>query len=156
MHCNITQATTVKDWVLRHTTPLTHINFFLLVCVVGGCLVRAPKWPPPLIMPAVSPLPAESFLFHSFPWPFSSLWDDYSLTAWQPTIGRDNSSSSIVPIINHFHHYGYNLTATTSGRCRLAFGRWGRLVGFLYYCTERLAFGCISNLCGRAWQFSFL
>ena len=27
---NITQATTVKDWVwvLRHTTPPTHINFF--------------------------------------------------------------------------------------------------------------------------------
>ena len=34
MHCNITQATTVKDWVrvLRHTTPpLTHINFFSIV-----------------------------------------------------------------------------------------------------------------------------
>jgi hypothetical protein len=35
----------IKDWVLvlRHTTPLTHTNFFLIVCVVGGCLVRAPK-----------------------------------------------------------------------------------------------------------------
>jgi hypothetical protein len=46
MHCNITQATTVKDWawVLRHTTPLTHTNFFL---IVRGCLVRAPKQPPP-------------------------------------------------------------------------------------------------------------
>jgi len=35
MHCNITQATTVKDWVraLRHKTPLTHIDFFLIVCV---------------------------------------------------------------------------------------------------------------------------
>jgi hypothetical protein len=32
MHCNITQATTVKDWVwmLRHTTPLTHTHFFKL------------------------------------------------------------------------------------------------------------------------------
>jgi hypothetical protein len=38
MHCNITQATTVKDWVLRHTTPLTHINFCLIICAVGGCL----------------------------------------------------------------------------------------------------------------------
>jgi len=37
MHCNITQATTVKDWVwvLQHTTPLTHINFFLNICAVG-------------------------------------------------------------------------------------------------------------------------
>ena len=45
MHCNITQATTVKDWVrvLRHTTPLTHINFLVIVCAVGGCLVWAPK-----------------------------------------------------------------------------------------------------------------
>jgi len=36
----VTQATTVKDWVwvLRHTTPLTHIKFFLIVC-----LMRAPK-----------------------------------------------------------------------------------------------------------------
>jgi hypothetical protein len=34
-----------QDWVqvLRHTTPLTHINFFSIVCTVGGCLVRAPK-----------------------------------------------------------------------------------------------------------------
>ena len=31
MHCNITQATTVKDWVLWQTTPLTHTNFFLIV-----------------------------------------------------------------------------------------------------------------------------
>ena len=23
--------------------PLTHTNFFLIVCAVGGCLVRAPK-----------------------------------------------------------------------------------------------------------------
>ena len=40
MHCNITQATIVKDWVrvLRHTTPLTHIRFFLIVCAVGGLL----------------------------------------------------------------------------------------------------------------------
>jgi len=30
-------------WVLRHTTPLTHINVFLIVCTVGVCLVRAPK-----------------------------------------------------------------------------------------------------------------
>ena len=30
VHCNIRQATTVKVWVwvLRHTTSLTHINFF--------------------------------------------------------------------------------------------------------------------------------
>ena len=44
MHCNITQATkvTVWVWVLRHTTPLTHINFLLVVCAVGGCLERAP------------------------------------------------------------------------------------------------------------------
>jgi hypothetical protein len=34
----------------------------------------------------------------------------------------------------------------------IAFGRWGRLVGLLYSCTERHAFGCISNLCGRAWH----
>jgi len=29
---------TVKDWVwvLRHTTPLTHISFFLTVCASGG------------------------------------------------------------------------------------------------------------------------
>jgi hypothetical protein len=27
----------------RHTTPLTHTNFFLTVCEVGGCLVRGPK-----------------------------------------------------------------------------------------------------------------
>jgi hypothetical protein len=38
--------------------PLTHINFFLIVCAVGGCLVRAPKQAPPLIMLAVSSLPA--------------------------------------------------------------------------------------------------
>jgi hypothetical protein len=33
-HCNTTQATTVKVWVwvLQHTTPLTHINYFLIVC----------------------------------------------------------------------------------------------------------------------------
>ena len=31
-------SSTIKDRVLRHTTPLTHINFFLIVC-----LVRAPK-----------------------------------------------------------------------------------------------------------------
>jgi hypothetical protein len=39
------EATTVKDWVwvLRHTTPLTHTHFFLIVCAVGGCLVRALK-----------------------------------------------------------------------------------------------------------------
>jgi hypothetical protein len=37
--------TSNNSWVqvLRHTTPLTHINFLLIVCVVGGCLVRAPK-----------------------------------------------------------------------------------------------------------------
>ena len=36
MHCNITQATTVKGWVwvLRHTTPLTHIKIFY--CLRGG------------------------------------------------------------------------------------------------------------------------
>ena len=36
MHCNITQATIVKDWarVLRHTTPLIHINHSLIVCPV--------------------------------------------------------------------------------------------------------------------------
>ena len=35
-------SNTVKDWVrvLRHTTPLTHINFFSIVCAVGGCLVQ--------------------------------------------------------------------------------------------------------------------
>jgi hypothetical protein len=35
MHCNITQATTVKGWVwvLRHTTPLTHTNLF---CYLRG------------------------------------------------------------------------------------------------------------------------
>ena len=61
----MTQATTLKVWVwvLRHTTPLTHINFFETVCAVGGCLMRAPMSPPPLIMLSVSSLPAESFLF---------------------------------------------------------------------------------------------
>jgi len=43
MHCNITQATTVKDWVrvLRHTPPLTHINFFLIVWSLNhaGCVI---------------------------------------------------------------------------------------------------------------------
>ena len=40
MHCNITQATTVKDWVrvLWHTTPLTHINLFFIVCAWCGHL----------------------------------------------------------------------------------------------------------------------
>jgi len=48
---DITKATTVKVWVwvLRHTTPLTQIYFFFIVSAVGGCLVRAPKLPPPLI-----------------------------------------------------------------------------------------------------------
>jgi hypothetical protein len=31
-----------------------------------------------------------------------------------------------------------------------------KMVGLLYGCTERHAFGCILNLCGRAWHFSFL
>jgi hypothetical protein len=33
MHCNITKATTVKVWVwvLLHTNPLTHLDFFLIV-----------------------------------------------------------------------------------------------------------------------------
>ena len=49
------------------------------------------------------------------------------------------------------------MTAQTAcGKCRLASGRWGRLVGFLYGCTEWHVFGCISNLCGRAWHFSLL
>jgi len=57
MHCNITQATTVKDWVWvqRHTPPLgatapppltTHINFFLIVCTWCGHLSNLA---PPLI-----------------------------------------------------------------------------------------------------------
>jgi len=42
---------------------------------------------------------------------------------------------------------------TACGRCRIASGRWGRLVGEnLYSCTERHTFRCISNLCGRAWH----
>jgi len=45
---------------------------------------------------------------------------------------------------------------TACGRCRLASGKWGRLVGLLYGCTEQHAFGCISNLCGRACYSSFL
>jgi len=43
--------------------PLTHISFFLIVCAVGGCLVRAPTYYPPFIKLAVSSQPAESFLF---------------------------------------------------------------------------------------------
>ena len=45
MQCDITKATTVKVWVwvLRHTTPLTHINIFLIFYAVWSCLVRAPK-----------------------------------------------------------------------------------------------------------------
>ena len=47
--------------------PLTHTNFSLLcVCAVGGCLVPALTPLPPLIMLAVSSLPAESLLFLFF------------------------------------------------------------------------------------------
>jgi len=50
-------------------------------------------------------------------------------------------SSSVVPVNNHFIS-----VSTARGRCHLAFGRWGRLVGLLYGCTERHPFGCTSNL----------
>ena len=64
--CNITQATTVKDWVqvLRHTTPLTHINFFLFLR--GGGLPGAGTKVTPSLNRAgcvITGLPAESFLF---------------------------------------------------------------------------------------------
>jgi len=42
------------------------------------------------------------------------------------------------------------------GRCHSAFGRWGRLVGLLCGCTERHAFGCISDPYSRTLHFSFL
>ena len=64
MHCNITQARTVKVWVwvLRHTTPLTHINFFLIVCVVGGLPGAGTYVAPSLNRSQLASLPAESFL----------------------------------------------------------------------------------------------
>ena len=64
MHWNITKATTVKIWVwvLRYTTPLTHINFFLIFCG-GGLPSAGTQVTPSLIMLAVSWTPAESFLF---------------------------------------------------------------------------------------------
>ena len=39
MHCNITKATTVKVWVwvLRHTTPLTHICLLIARWGVAWC-----------------------------------------------------------------------------------------------------------------------
>jgi hypothetical protein len=47
---------------------------------------------------------------------------------------------------------------TVYDRYRLASDRWGRssVSLLLYGCTERHAFGCMSNLCGKAWHFSFL
>ena len=44
LQCNNTSNNSQGwGWVLRHTTPLTHIDLFLIVCAVGGCLVRALK-----------------------------------------------------------------------------------------------------------------
>jgi len=66
MHCNITQATTVKDWVrvLQHTTPLIHINSFKFFARWGVAWCGHLSNPLPLFMLAVSSLPAESFLFY--------------------------------------------------------------------------------------------
>ena len=42
------------------------------------------------------------------------------------------------------------------GRCHLAFGRWGRLMGLFDNCIKRHAFGCIPDPYGRAWYLSIL
>ena len=47
----------------------------------------------------------------------------------------NHSSSSIMPVNNH------SINNSLTGRCRLASGRWGRLVGLLYGCTKRHDFG---------------
>jgi hypothetical protein len=46
-----------------------------------------------------------------------------------------------MPVNNRFFVDGM----TACGRCRPAFGSGGRLVGLLYGCTERYAFGFILN-----------
>jgi len=77
MHCNITQATTVKDWVrvLWHTTPLTHINFFWIVCVVGVA------WCGHLSNPL--PYPLSCWLCHHYQRSlFFSWWLLYFIKAW--------------------------------------------------------------------------
>ena len=53
LRCDTTQTTTLKVrvWVPRHTTPLTHTNFFFVFARWGVVwLVRASTYPPPLIM----------------------------------------------------------------------------------------------------------
>ena len=62
LRCDTTQTTTLKVrvWVPRHTTPLTHTNFFFVFARWGVVwLVRASTYPPPLIMLA-------SFLFQHY------------------------------------------------------------------------------------------
>jgi hypothetical protein len=63
---------------------------------------------------------------------------------------NNHLSSSNVPVNNHFYSQWDGCSLTACGRCRLASGRWGRMVGLLYGCTERHTFYCISNMCGRA------
>jgi hypothetical protein len=53
---------------------------------------------------------------------------------------QPNSLYPDVPINNQFIH---PCSLKACGRCRLASGRWGDLVGLLYGCTERHAVGCI-------------
>jgi len=65
--------------------------------------------------------------------------------------GRIMPYCIIMPVNNHFIYNGTDdCSLTVCGRCRLASGRWGRLAGLRFGCTEQLALGCRSDLHGRA------
>ena len=60
--------------------------------------------------------------------------------------GRITPYCIIMPVINNFIYNGTDdCSLTAFGRCRLAFGRRGRLTGLQFGCIEWLTFGCIPD-----------